>query len=106
MGEINFNLPAQSIVNFCRGLNPWPVAFVILNRQTDEKLKVFSAKINEDINDKLHETCYEAGEIVTADSKNGLIIKCADGFVLLDEIQAAGKKRMNSKDYLRGNKII
>jgi methionyl-tRNA formyltransferase len=48
---------------------------------------------------------YNNGDIISCDSKNGLIVKCGDGAVSLDIIQSAGTKAMPAKDYLRGRKL-
>ena len=45
------------------------------------------------------------GEIVIADDKKGLYIKVKDGLLSVLEIQGENAKRMNTLDYLRGNKI-
>ena len=45
------------------------------------------------------------GEIVIADDKKGLYIKLKDGLLSVLEIQGENAKRMNTLDYLRGNKI-
>ncbi len=96
-GKIDFNMTSRDIVNLCRGLNPWPVAFVSLNE--NDRLKVYKAsKVDTDSNAK-------AGTVLALDSKNGLIVKCSDGAVSLDIIQTAGTKAMPAKDYLRGRKL-
>ena len=98
-GKIDFNQSSTDIQNKCRGMNPWPVCFVMLN-ETD-KLKVFSAKPYD--MDIAPET--KNGQVLIADGKKGLIVKCADGAVLLEKIQAPNGKAMNSNEYLRGKKI-
>lgn len=96
-GKIDFNMTSRDIVNLCRGLNPWPVAFVSLNE--NDRLKVYKAsKVDVDSNAKV-------GTVLASDSKNGLIVKCSDGAVSLDIIQTAGTKAMPAKDYLRGRKL-
>lgn len=96
-GKIDFNMTSRDIVNLCRGLNPWPVAFVSLNE--NDRLKVYKAsKVAIDSNAKV-------GTVLASDSKNGLIVKCSDGAVSLDIIQTAGTKAMPAKDYLRGRKL-
>lgn len=96
-GKIDFNMTSRDIVNLCRGLNPWPIAFVSLNE--NDRLKVYKAsKVDIDSNAKV-------GTVLASDSKNGLIVKCSDGAVSLDIIQTAGTKAMPAKDYLRGRKL-
>ena len=45
------------------------------------------------------------GEVLTADTKKGLVVACGDGAVRLTEIQMVGGKRMDAKDYLRGHSM-
>ncbi len=97
-GLIDFSKSADDIINLCRGLNPWPVAFV--NIDENNRLKVYKAsKVN------LNQT-YECGKVMYADSKNGLVVACKGGAVSLDIIQSAGTKAMSAKDYLRGRKLL
>ena len=94
MAQIDWSKSNKEIDCLIRGLNPWPVALTTLN---GERLKVYSAS--------LENASGKAGEVLKADSKNGLLVACGEGAMLLNEIQAVGGKRMNAKDYLRGHKI-
>ncbi len=93
-GKINFKNTANSIVNLIRGLNPWPIAFTKFDNKT---LKIYSA-IECDLKGK-------AGEVISSDIKNGLIIACGDKSISVTELQLEGSKRMNVKDFLIGRKI-
>ena len=97
-GHISFDSSAQYIVNLCRGFNPWPVAYVNLDEMN--RLKVYKASIAQG-----DFAAYNNGDIISCDSKNGLIVKCNEGAVSLDVIQSAGTKAMPAKDYLRGRKL-
>ena len=97
-GKIDFSANAKDIVNLCRGLNPWPVAFINLDEQN--KLKVYKASV---VATSDNSPC---GTVLYCDSKNGLVIKCGDSAVSLDIIQTAGTKAMPAKDYLRGRKLL
>ena len=94
IAQIDWSKSNKEIDCLIRGLNPWPIAFTTLN---GERLKVYSAS--------LQNASGKAGEVLQADSKNGLLVACGEGAMLLNEIQAVGGKRMNAKDYLRGHKI-
>lgn len=94
MAQIDWSKSNKEIDCLIRGLNPWPIALTTLN---GERLKVYSAS--------LQNASGKAGEVLQADSKNGLLVACGEGAMLLNEIQAVGGKRMNAKDYLRGHKI-
>ena len=97
-GLIDFSKTADEISNLCRGLNPWPVAFV--NLDENNRLKVYKAT-KADLQGE-----FEVGKVIFADDKNGLVVGCKDGAVSLDIIQSAGTKAMNAKDYLRGRKLL
>lgn len=94
MAQIDWSKSNKEIDCLIRGLNPWPIALTTLN---GERLKVYSAS--------LQNASGKAGEVLQADSKNGLLVACGEGAMLLNEIQAVGGKRMNAKDYIRGHKI-
>ena len=96
---IDFNKCTSDVYNLIRGLSPYPAAFTELN---GKKYKIYSVgKITEiEAEDKK----LSPSEIKT-DNKNFLWIKTNDGFIKVDELQVQGKKRMNIKDFLRGNKI-
>lgn len=97
-GRIDFSKSPSEIVNLCRGLNPWPVAFVMLDEVN--RLKVYKAsKVDID-------GTFEPGKVIYADDKNGLVVACNGGAVRFDIIQSAGTKAMSSKDYLRGRKLL
>ena len=46
------------------------------------------------------------GDVILANDKQGLFLKAKDAILEVLEMQAEGSKRMNAKDYLRGNKLV
>ncbi len=98
-GLIDFNNTSRDIVNLVRGLNPWPVSFVYLDKDQNLRLKVYKATALDCDQD------LPCGSVVCNNSKDGLVIKTQDGAVRLDIIQSAGTKAMDCCDYLRGRKI-
>jgi methionyl-tRNA formyltransferase len=96
MGEIDFSLSAERIVNLVRGLNPWPGAYI---KGENVTLKIHSA---EPIDYSGNE---ENGTIIVASPKEGLIIKAGEGAVSVKNLQAPGKRAMDVDAYLRGNTI-
>ncbi len=95
LSPIDWNKTAREICNQIRGLNPWPVATSVLG---DVKFKIFKAEPT------VNMTGTEPGTIIRAD-KEALELACADGTVLIHELQAPGGKRMRAVDYLRGHPI-
>ena len=94
--EIDFNDTAKNIVNKVRGYYKNPTAYFVHN---NEKFKVFKAEERKNLTKLLN------GHIISANSKDGLVIKCQDGAVEILELQAPNSKRMTAKAYLNGKKI-
>lgn len=92
--EISWNLNTNQVINFVRGLNPYPSAWKIINGNFYKIHKV-SGTSGSNMN---------VGDYST-DSKKYLHFKTADGWVSVDELQPEGKKRMTIEEFFRGNKI-
>jgi methionyl-tRNA formyltransferase len=91
---INWNKSTDEIYNFVRGLSPYPTAYT----QFDNKnLKIYKA------NKEIIKHDEKPGNVIT-DEKSFLKFACTDGFILVDELQLEGKKRMQIADFLRGYK--
>ena len=94
-GLINWNKSAESLVNFIRGVNPWPGAYTFLD---DKRLKIFkSHPIATDIK--------EFPGTVLKGFADELRVATADGVLCVEEIQGDSGKRLLIKDFLRGHKI-
>lgn len=95
-GIINFDKSAEEIVNFIRGMTPWPSAYTSYKGKKIKFLQAdsclyFGGKVN--------------GEIVKSDIKEGVIIKCGSGYIALKKLQAENSKAMDIKSYLLGNTL-
>jgi methionyl-tRNA formyltransferase len=92
--QINWQLPAQKIHNFIRGMSPFPTAWTLLNGHT---LKIFKSTLLD------QQPTYHAhlGNYYT-DGKSFLYFKSADGYLQIDELQLEGKKRLKTEEFLRG----
>ena len=95
--RINWQGSVDSVYNFVRGMSPYPAAWCELVNAGDEAvaLKVYVVSKEYAQHDKA------AGAIVT-DGKNYIKVAVEGGYVSLDEVQLAGKKRMPVADLLRG----
>ncbi len=93
---IDWNKSPRSVVKWIYGLQPWPVATMELEGKT---YRVFAAEYTGNRTDK------KPGQIVSAGNR-GIEIACAAGeTVLITQLQAPGKKRMEAADFLRGHPI-
>ena len=80
--RIDFSQSAEDIVNFVRGLSPYPAAWcnLTIHGQLYENVKVFRVRKGE----------------------GAISVPCADGTVSIEELQLPGKKRMDAKSLLNG----
>ena len=93
--KIDWNEPIDTIYNKIRGLSPYPTSWTIIDNQNENiEAKIYSASKT------LEEHQYSTGSIIT--TKTELKIAVKDGFILINEIQLPGKRKMNVKDLLNG----
>ena len=93
---IDWNDSKRNIHNKVRAFNPSPVAYTILN---DVNIKIYEG---EETSEDIHG---EVGEIIKA-NKEGIFVRCSDGVYKITKLQPAGKKVMDSRDYINGNKDL
>ena len=97
--EICWDRPVKEIYDFIRGLSPIPGAWTLLQDSEGKEtvLKIYRAT-------KTTLKADEPGRIIA--ERKQLYISAKDYLLQLDEVQMAGKKRMNATDFLNGNKNI
>ena len=80
--RIDFKKTATEVVNFVRGLSPYPAAWcdLTIRGQPYEKVKVFRVSKGD----------------------GAISVACGDGMVSIEELQLPGKKRMDAKSLLNG----
>jgi methionyl-tRNA formyltransferase len=91
--RIDWHRDMAGLHDFVRGLSPYPAAWSTL--ETDETVKIFAAQ-------PVAGTPEAPGTIRT-DGRTFLHIACGDGWLAIEELQLAGKKRMSIEDFLRGH---
>lgn len=93
--QINFDQHAKQVYDFVRGLAPIPTAWAEIKGKIYKIFKVKPFEI---------EPFGEVGTLQT-DNKSFLHIATKDGYVSIEELQAEGKKQMDIKSFLQGNKF-
>lgn len=89
--RIDFARTAHEVAAHIRGLSPFPGAWTTIGSgSTQERLKVLNAVAVAGTG--------EPGEVLDSD----LTVACADGAVRLTQVQRAGKKPVNAREFLRG----
>ncbi|HCR71301.1 MAG TPA: methionyl-tRNA formyltransferase [Anaerolineae bacterium] len=89
-GKLDFNHSIYEIERRVRAMNPWPSAWFEWNGNL---LKVMRVGVGEK---KVGET----GNRFTVEGRGAMT--CADGSIILEEVQPAGKKVMSGKSFLAG----
>lgn len=90
----------KQVYDFVRGMSPYPAAWTeLVNGDKTVSVKIYeSVKIYDD------SSAYEPGTILT-DNKSEIRVALRDGFIGVKTLQIAGKKRMQSDEFLRGYKF-
>ncbi|MBR3842116.1 MAG: methionyl-tRNA formyltransferase [Christensenellaceae bacterium] len=95
-GKIDFRKTFLEIKNLVRALQPDMAAYFEADGQ---KIQVYGVnKVNDEVNT-------EAGCVIAADPKKGLLVQAGDGVLEITELKYPGKNRMEAKAFLRGRKI-
>ncbi len=95
--QIDWNLSAVAIHNHIRGLSPYPGAWTVVSgiNYPEEAYKILKCRIGE------FKVAGQNGSLLLTDEL-GLFVKCENGTVEVLELQAPGKKKMKTSDFLRG----
>ncbi len=94
-GHIDFSRTPEEIERRMRAFDPWPGTFADINGRT---FKLWAATIPG------QKTQAPDGTVIAA-GKEGLDVSAGGAVLRVTELQAPGKKRMETGDYLRGNLI-
>jgi methionyl-tRNA formyltransferase len=90
--EIDFDQPVEKVHNFVRGLSPYPAAWTTLE---GKQLKILRAH-------------YKKADVEAtpgtfrSDNKSWIKIAALDGWLVIEELQLQGRKRMKANDFLNG----
>ena len=99
--RIDWSWSGERIVNFVRGLSPYPAAWAAMQKQGEE---VGSAKIFE-----VSFTAKKSSDVVGTiycDGKERIEVRCSDGIIHIHSMQMAGKRRMTNRELLLGFRDI
>ena len=92
--KINFDLKSRKIISIIRGLSPYPGARIIQNNKI---IKLLNAKKCKKING-IKSKIFHSGDKLILNNSFGESIE-------ITEIQVEGKKKMLTKDFIKGNKL-
>lgn len=96
--RINWSWTGQRIINFIRGLSPYPAAWSEMHKKDNTEIQ----------STKIFEASFEAGihsdpcGTIQSDGRTFVHVACADGWIHLKELQIAGKRRLAIRELLSG----
>ena len=97
--RIDWNRSGEEIVNFVRGLSPYPAAFMELEYPNGDVLPF-----------KIFDVTFEKGTsnadfALVTDQKKYLKIDVNGGFIVVNSLQMGGKRRNSIENFLIGNNV-
>ncbi len=93
--KIKWNDEIKNIYNKIRGLSPYPAAWSLINNNNNNiEVKIYAAEIIEENHS------YKNGKIIT--TKKDLKVAVNGGFLKINELKLAGKRKMDSQSLLNG----
>jgi len=93
--KIDWSQPIEAIYNKIRGLSPYPTAWTII----DNVNEIIEAKIYA-ASKEIVKHNYKIGTVITTKKEMKIAVK--NGFILIDQMQLPGKRKMNTRDLLNG----
>lgn len=95
LGKIDWEKSAAQIERLVRGLNPWPGTYTYMDGKSVKLWKCGAVEGGENTD--------RAGEIISI-GKDYIEVSCGSGSLKIFELQLEGKKRMDAKSFLLGNR--
>lgn len=101
-GRIDWSWTAREIHLRVRAFDPWPVAFVSID---GEPIRIWKTRVESPELHALAPANPVTGRIIGCD-ETGLVVGCGGSTLLLiEEVQAPGRKRMSAAAFARGRRL-
>lgn len=95
-GKINWEKKAEEIERQVRAFNPWPGTFCKINNKT---LKIWKVSILEQTKNS---PIGPPGKVYLAPDDR-VAVQCGRDYLIIEELQFEGKRRIKVEDFLKGN---
>lgn len=93
--RLDWSLPAAELDRWIRGCDPWPAAW---SEVRGTSVQLFDPA-------PVSEPAGEAGRVVVADPREGLVVAAGEGAVRIGTVKPAGKSRMAAAAWVRGRGV-
>jgi methionyl-tRNA formyltransferase len=97
--KINWNDTLDNIYNKIRGLSPYPLAWTTIYNKINDKEEVLEMKIYK-ANKFIENHKFQIGKIIATKKEMKVAVK--NGFISINELKVAGKRKMDVKSFLNG----
>ncbi|MCL7971387.1 MAG: methionyl-tRNA formyltransferase [marine benthic group bacterium] len=94
--RLDWRLPAAELDRWIRGCDPWPGAWTT---HEDRSIQVFHPEIEPSRDDG------PPGMVLTADTRDGLLVATGAGALRIGEVKPAGRPRMASEAWINGRGV-
>jgi len=95
---INWQQSALEISRSVRAFNPWPVSYT---ETGNERIRVLEASVTQ-----MNTRAEQAPGTVLDKSKNGIVVQCGEGELVITKLQLAGSKAVSASDFVNGGKAL
>lgn len=99
-GQIDWTMPSTELFNRVRALKPWPGTYTNLLRDGKEPMRVIVKEVMRLESSNELDTQAVAGTGRATDE--GIVVKCGEGGLVIRRLQPAGKREMESAEFVRG----
>lgn len=103
-GAISWNSPSQSVLNQLRAFKPWPASYTHWLRPNAEPLRLIVDQAGIPVDASGLPPSPPGTIQITSDKR--LLVATQDGWLQLHAVQPAGKRLMESGEFLRGNPLV
>lgn len=95
-GRIDWNQSARAVHDHIRGMSPWPGAHSRLGERI--------IKVHRSAPSTLDPEGAAPGSVIALD-RDGIIVACAEGSLVIEELQESGRKRVDARAFISGRGV-
>jgi methionyl-tRNA formyltransferase len=101
--RVNWSQSAIEIERLIRAFNAWPVAYCEYDKRgRPSKLRLWQAEV---VSERIPAAGADPGKVI-AESAAGIDVLTGAGVLRITELQAEGKRRMSTADFLNANSLL
>ena len=102
--RVDWSLTAEEVDRWIRGLDPWPGAWSMLDGET--RVGLYAPEgVEEPPAEDREGAADDAGRVLEADPRRGVLVAAGSGAVRLGDVKPAGSSRMGAAAWVRGRGV-